>query len=269
MGFVFAVALLGSIGTADAGQLQVTARSPVVVAIDGLPAGIAHLHTDDIHLLDPGPHRVTIRSFMGRLMAEGTFDIPDGERVVVHYDRTDRTVEAVERIPLTSTTESTEDHDHDAEPDEDAPSDAIEITVQHDHRTHPPEPTSTPTPVERSTPQPTAAAEPPLPPAPAASSEGPVASSLVITGLSDISGAVRIDGQPVQFTSDADGFLASGLVAPLVEAHITDNGILRFHGAVQLEPGQHTSCHLHYRSPTWALDCEADGEVRLASTLGG
>jgi hypothetical protein len=236
---VFVAALLATIGSAEAGQLQVTARSPVVVAIDGLPAGIAHLHADDRHRLSPGTHRVTIRNFMGALMAEGTFDIPEGERVVVEYDRTDRTLQVVERIPLTSASDATPGHDHDHDHDRDAPP-----------------------PVDTRDPSSEPIREPVEAPASAGESAAVGPSSLVITGLSDISGAVRIDGQPVAFTSDADGFLSMGLDVPLVEAHITDNGVLRFHGAVALEPGRHTACHLHYRATTWTLDCEPDGEAR-------
>ncbi len=258
MGFVVVAAWLAS---AMAGQIQVEARSPVVVAIDGLPAGIAHLHADDVHLLQEGRHRVTIRNFMGSLMAEGHFEVKDGERLVVQYDRVDRTIEEVERIPLTSRPESDSGPETEAAPTPESPDGEAPGDPSPDPDPTLPHPGHVPAPSPAETPADARVSEPPPadPPAPTGSNDDDAVSSLVITGLSDISGTVRIDGTPIPFTTDADGFLASDLTSPLVEAHITDNGILRFHGAVELQPGQHTACHLHYRQTTWTLDCTIDG----------
>lgn len=101
------------------------------------------------------------------------------------------------------------------------------------------------------------------PPQPA-SSLPPVANaaptgSLTVTGLSDISGVARVHGTEMLFDSDTQGFLASSLRPPAVELHLTDNGVLRYHGAVDVEPGQHRVCHLFFKSTAWTVECRTSG----------
>jgi hypothetical protein len=201
---------------ASASEIQVSARSPVVVSIDGSPAGIAGTLIDTTDL-EPGAHRVQIRSFVGALLAEAIFELGPDERLRVAYQRQSRTLEVIDRLPLT-------------------------------------------TPLEPEAPlEPEVAPGPRLPPRPDVKLADSSTSSLVITGLSDISGEVRIAGALVPFASDAHGFLALGLQPPAVEVHIQDNGKLRYHGGIELTPGGHSTCHLHYRETAWTVDCGVEG----------
>ncbi|MCB9674176.1 MAG: hypothetical protein H6737_03615 [Alphaproteobacteria bacterium] len=198
---------------AFASEIQVSARSPVVVAIDGSPAGIAGTLIDTKDLA-PGPHRIQIRSFMGAVLAEAIFDLGEDERLRVAYDRATRTVAEIDRLPLSS-------------------------------------------PV---VPEPEPAPEPrPVPKKPDVQLADSPTASLVITGLSDISGEVRIAGVVVPFDSTAHGFQALGQEPPAVEVHIQDNGKLRYHGGIELTPGGHSACHLHYRETAWTVECEVTG----------
>ncbi|MEZ4322752.1 MAG: hypothetical protein R3F61_35115 [Myxococcota bacterium] len=207
-----------------ASEIQVSARSPVVLSIDGSPAGIASTLIDTRDL-DPGPHRIQIRSFVGALLAEGIFQLGDDERLRLEYDRTDRTLRELDRLPLTSLVE---------EP----------VPVSEEVRKGPV-----------------------LPPKPGIElAESPTA-SLLITGLSDISGEVRLAGAGVPFSSDAHGFVAYGVVPPAVEVHVQDNGKLRYHGAIEVTPGGHTVCHLQYRETAWTVDCELAGPERPAPEI--
>lgn len=181
-----------------ASEIQVTAARPVVVAIDGRPAGVAGTLVDTQDLT-PGEHRVQVRNFVGSLLAEGRFTVGDRERLRLEYDREERTLAELDRAPL-----ECEDAEH-----------GVCATE-----------------VDR---------------------------SLVITGLSDISGLARVHGQALRFNTDVQGFLATGLDVPAVEVHLRDNDQLRFHGAVELAGGHNTTCQLVYRTTAWLLDCNADG----------
>lgn len=183
-----------------ASEIQVTAPRPVVVAIDGRPAGVAGTLIDTRDL-EPGTHRIQVRNFVGSLLAEGRFELGDRERLRIAYHREERTLTELDRSPL-----ECED-----------PEDDICTPVN--------------------------------------------PSSLVITGLNDISGLARVHGDLLRFNSDVQGFLATGIDLPAVEVHLEDNEQLRFHGAVELNGGRNTTCQLLYKTTAWLLDCDEDGDA--------
>jgi len=188
---------------AHAGEIQVSARSPVVLSIDGNPAGIAGTLIDTTNL-DAGPHRVQVRNFIGSLLAESNVQLADNQRLRLIYDRELRVLTELDRTLLTS-------------------------------------------------------AQAPTPPASAVQLGDSPTGSVLVTGLSDISGEVYIGGERVAFTSDHHGFLGSGLAPPFVELHIRDNGKLRYHGAVEVSAGGITTCRLRFVQTAWTVDCGLEG----------
>lgn len=204
--------LLLALLPAFASEIRVSASRPVVVAIDGQPTGVAGsvIDTRDV---EPGDHLVEVRSFMGATLAEVRVRVGDGERLNLTWDRDNRTLYELTRVPLTSSLTST-------------PGEATRVAA--------------------------------LPPASGGRSTG----SLSVTGLSDISGQASVQGVELAFHSDLQGWLATDLRPPLVELHLVDNGRLRFHGAVEIAPGHHRTCHLHYRETAWTVTCETTGPAR-------
>lgn len=193
-----------------AGEVQVQATRPVVVAIDGQPTGIAGtlIDTKDVA---PGRHRIEVRSFMGATLGTVVVQLDAHERVQLLWDRDTRTLLEVQRVPLTSSTE-------------------------------PPQPASD------------------LPPiAGVTRVERPATGSLTVTGLSDLTGTVHVQGVAVAYDSDTQGFLATGLAPPAVELHVTDHGVLRYHGAADVVPGEHRVCRLFFNVRAWVVTCASAG----------
>lgn len=86
------------IAAAAAAEIQVQASRPVVVAIDGEAVGVAGTLIDTRDL-PAGRHTVQVRNFMGSLLAEGTWELAEDERLRLVFDRTTRTLVALDRAP--------------------------------------------------------------------------------------------------------------------------------------------------------------------------
>lgn len=218
------LALLHALGLAAAAEIQVQASRPVMVAIDGSPSGVAGTLVDTRDLA-PGTHQVAVRNFVGSLLAQGTFTVREHERLRLLYDRDARVLTELDRVMLGSG--------------------PIPAPVP------PPTTTSAPTGSPRVTT--TKGADPVV-----ALADSP-SGSLVITGISDLSGSVTTTDGEVAYSPDAEGFLLTGLTGPAVDVRVADHGALRHQGPVDVVAGGHRVCRVLYRQTAWVLDCALVG----------
>ncbi len=244
MRFVFtALALLASTG-ASAGQIKVSVSTPVVITVDGqlLNYGAGSMSAT-AYRLGGGTHEVKVANLFGKVITKMTVDLKPTEEVRVNYSRKTLSIvgrgEAADAAPPVQQTDPASVVEGAANAAVSAMADAVDSLDSLDLS-----PVSAP---------PAAAAPPPPTAAPAPASSGP--SSLEVSGVSALDGAVWIDGRAVKYANGTRAYVQPNVTPGAHIVRIEMSSRPKFDGELEFAPGMNTRCVMVYQNMGYEADC--------------